>query len=229
MDHSASSFQLHAHLLSLVVSRCSRICLIWGQAPMWGQFNQAKPGDVHNMTGWISYWSPPWQGYFFPIWQPGHLGNFGGFCSLLKNFLSQDSCNPIFVSTVVPLRNADLQPGCSSPGHCATGRLMRMLKVLDINCIWIFTSIMCMEHLCIFSMVNDKAIWRFAPQTLPDFQKVENACSKNCFPEFLWQQNTFIVLHYLEINAISFLVALPLTSTAVISVSVSSVFVHIPR
>lgn len=141
---------------------------------------------------------PPWQGYFFShltVRTPWKMLVVG---SHFRNFVSQDSSYPILpaqLSLSGMLQNQLLQPGCSSPGYSATGRLMRMLKVLDISYIWIFTSIMWIEHLCIFSMLNDKAIWRLSPRTLPDFHKVGNACSKKCFPEFPWQQNIFSALH----------------------------------
>lgn len=60
----------------------SRICLSWGQAPVWGQFNQAKP-DVHNVTGWIPLWSPSLTGlFFFPFDNQDTLDRVGCWFTL---------------------------------------------------------------------------------------------------------------------------------------------------
>lgn len=112
---------------------------------------------------------PPWQGLFFShltARTPWILLVVGSF---FRNFVSQDSSYSIFPAQLSPsgmVHNQLLQPGCSSPGCSAAGREMRMLQVLDRSYIWIFTSIT--EHLCIFSMLNDKAIWRLTPRTLPE-------------------------------------------------------------
>lgn len=157
----------------------SRIHLSWGQAPTWGDLT--KPNQMPTISQSESLAGlPPWQDYFFPIWQPGDLAK-GWLLVHSIELLCLRTALTLFFQPSCPLRNA-AEPAVPArllqPAHSAAGRLLRMLRGLDISYIWIFTSIMWIEHLCISSMGNDKAIWRLAPWTLPAFQKVENACSK---------------------------------------------------
>lgn len=66
-----------------------------------GWFNQAKP-DAHNITEWISCWSPSLTGLFFSHltarrpWKGLVVGSF------YRIVVSQDSSNPVFPAQLSP-------------------------------------------------------------------------------------------------------------------------------